>query len=157
MIEKLRAAWRRVPFRHMTLLVLVLYVFGRKQPFPLTHFPMYSRFSQEADVLYVTDQADRPVSMDALFGTGSSSVKKRFKSELSRVLKRQKDTEQATPEERAEAGKTILAGLVDDVKRKAIPADLKSFRLYSRTFRLEDYKLKNIPPELLAEQPWSAL
>ena len=95
--------------------------------------------------------------MDALFGTGSSSVKKRFKSELSRVLKRQKDTEQATPEERAEAGKTILAGLVDDVKRKAIPADLKSFRLYSRTFRLEDYKLKNIPPELLAEQAWSAL
>ena len=113
---------------------------------------MYSRFSEEADVLYVTDQADKPVSMDALFGTGSSSVKKRFKKELAAVLKGEKDTEAATAAERAQAGKIILAGLVDDLKYKAVPPDAKSLRLYSRTFRLEDYKLKSIPPSLLAEQ-----
>ncbi len=157
--QKAARFWQRLPFRHMTALCLILYIFGKNQPFPLTRFPMYSGISEEADVYYVTDQKDTPLSMKDVFDTGSSNTKKRFKTKLSAHLQNladqartdKKDTNDASHEERIVAGKETLDSLVASMKFKNLPAGTTGLRLYSRTFALRDDSVKDHPPELLAE------
>ncbi len=148
----LRALWLRLPFRHMTLLVIALYVI--KEQFPFSNFPMYSNFEPAADVIFVTDDKDQVQPMQKLFGTKSAQTKKTYNGELAHItnpLKR--DTSTATAEERARAGKIVLAGLVKRLRSKTVPPGTHALRLYLRTFKLQDGQTQSdLPPERIAEQ-----
>ncbi|MBX7209420.1 MAG: hypothetical protein K1X78_13975 [Verrucomicrobiaceae bacterium] len=148
----LRFWWLKLPFRHMTVLVVFLFVV--KEQFPFSNFPMYSNFDAEADVLYIADQSGRPIGMDAAFRTGSSTAKKAWKKEVARIVNPTKrDTRQATPEERKAAGAVVLGDWFANMHRDYLPPGTTAVRLYRRTFELKEGKLGDSTPELLAQKP----
>lgn len=150
--SRLRRWWLKVPFRHVTAVVLACYLIGDQ--FPFSDFPMYSNFDTEADVYFVTDQNDQPLAMKRTFKTPSSGTKKRFKKELGKIVNPSgRDTKEAKPDELARAGKIVLNSLVEDVRLAAVPEGTTAFRLYRRTFRMENDTPSDDKPELLAEQP----
>ena len=150
-LEKIRKLWMRVPFRHMLLAILILWVVGWKQPYPFTRFPMYSNFGEKAEVMFVADQENKPMALVPVFHTLSSAVKKRYYTELKKLIKGARDSSKATNEERTAAAKIILAGLMADVEPSKIPKDAKVFRLRCRTFQLTKGKLTEAPEVTLAE------
>lgn len=146
----LRTLWERLPFRHMTILVVALFVI--KEQFPFSNFPMYSNFDTEADALYIADQNGAPVPMDAIFRSGSSTLKKAWKKEVSKIVSMQnRDTRDSTTDERKAAGTVVLGDWFANLRRDRLPAGTTGVRLYRRTFELKDGKLRDDPPELLAE------
>ena len=151
-LSRCRSWWLRLPFRHMTALVIALYVI--KEQFPFSNFPMYSNFDNEADVVFVTDQADQPVPMDRVFRTGSAATKKVYKGELATLVNPQgRDTNDATLEERSKAGAVVLKGLKKRIKDGSLAEGTTGLKLYRRTFRLEDDEFHDYPPEPLAGGP----
>ena len=151
MIDRLRSFWLWLPFRYMTALVVALFVI--KEQFPFSNFPMYSNFDTEADVVYVADQNGKPVAMDEVFRSGSSTAKKAYKKELGKLTSPSKrDTREATAPERASAGKIVLGDWYSNMRRERLPAGTTAVRLYRRTFELKDGKLGDDTPELLAEK-----
>ena len=149
----LRTVWEKMPFREMTLLVILLYVV--KEQFPFSNFPMYSNFDNEADVVFIGDQKGDPLPMDEVFRSGSSTAKKAYKKELGKILNPQKrDSKQSTLAERQQAGAIVLGDWHENMKRERLPAGTTAIRLYRRTFELkDDGKLADDTPELLAEKP----
>ena len=151
MLNRLRAFWPKVPFRHMTAMVVALFVI--KEQFPFSNFPMYSNFDTEADVVYIADQKGSPVSMDAVFRSGSSTAKKAYKKELGKLTQPSKrDTKEATASERAAAGKIVLGDWYSNMRKERLPAGTTAIRIYRRTFELKNGKLSDDTPELLAEK-----
>lgn len=149
---QLAAAWQRLPFRAMLLVVLFLFLV--KERYPFSNFPMYSKVDEEADIVYVTDQADQALPMDAVFRTGSGTAKKMYKKELSTLAKKAgRKLETATPEDRAAAGRAVMTTIVERIRPKAMPAGVSQLRFYRKTFRLEDGGLAQLEPERLAELP----
>ena len=148
--SKLRPWWLRLPFRHMTALVLALYII--KEQFPFSNFPMYSNFDTEADVIFVADQSDQPVPMSKVFRTGSAATKKTYKAELSDICNpKGRDTNDATLEERQQAGAKVLGSLKKKIKPGVLAQSTTALRLYRRTFVLEGNRLSDRAPERLAE------
>ncbi len=146
------AFWQRLPFRAMLLVVLFLFLV--KERYPFSNFPMYSNLDEEADILYVTDQEDRALPMDAVFRTGSGTSKKMYKKEVNTQVKATgRKLASTTPEDRATAGRAVMDTLITRVRRKHLPASATHFRLYRKTFRLQDGGLSQLPPERLAEIP----
>ena len=142
MINRLRAFWPKVPFRHMTVMVVALFVI--KEQFPFSNFPMYSNFDTEADVVYIADQKGSPVSMDAVFRSGSSTAKKAYKKELGKLTQPSKrDTKEATADERAAAGKIVLGDWYSNMRKERLPAGTTAIRIYRRTFELKNGKLSD--------------
>lgn len=150
--ELMRSVWHRIPFPAMTLLVLALYLI--KEEFPFSNFPMYSRISEEADVVFVTDQKNEPLPMKALFKTSSATSKKMYKKELAEITNPLgRDSELATAEERRRAGAEVLALLSGRLVGRAIPEGVTALRFHVRTFRAGVDPDEGSPPELLAEWP----
>jgi hypothetical protein len=146
--------WQRIPFRPMSLLVVVLFLI--KEEFPFSNFPMYSNFDEEADVVFITDQNNNALPMEPLFGKGSAGTKKIYEAELALLCNKDKrDTEQATAAERQQAAQTTLAGLVKKLKSKALPSGTTDLRFQLRTFAYDAQQsrvLLDRPAELLASQ-----
>lgn len=149
---RLDAIWQRLPFR--ALLLVVLFLFVVKERYPFSNFPMYSNLDKEADILYVTDQADQALPMDSVFRTGSGTSKKMYKKELNSLTKTTgRKLEVATPEDRAAAGRAVMATILERIRPKNLPAGVTHLRLYRKTFRLENGGLAHLEPEFLAEFP----
>ena len=147
---RLAVIWQRLPFRAM--LCVVLFLFVVKERYPFSNFPMYSNLDAEADILYVTDQADQAVPMDAVFRTGSGTSKKMYKKELNALTKTTgRKLEDATPEDRALAGRAVMGTLVERLRPQKMPSGVTQLRLYRKTFRMEDTGLAHLEPERLAE------
>jgi hypothetical protein len=104
MTARLKAFWEHVPFRHMTFLVIALFVI--KEQFPFSNFPMYSNFDSEADVVYIANQNGDPLAMDDVFRSGSSTAKKAYKKELGKITQAAggRDSNDANAEERMGIG-----------------------------------------------------
>ncbi len=152
---RLAAIWQRLPFRAMLLVVLFLFLV--KERYPFSNFPMYSRVDAEADILYVTDQEDQALPMDALFRTGSGTAKKMYKSELNVITKNAgRDLKTATVEDRISAGRVTMDTIWKRIRLKEMPAGVSQLRLYRKTFRLEDGRIAHLKPERLAELPFPA-
>ena len=134
----------------MTIVGLLL--LGIKEQFPFSNFPMYSKVSEEADVVYVADQKGDPVSMRRVFKTGSGTAKKMFRTELTKLASKSgRDAETATAEERAATGKLIMDILKGRLNAKAVPEGTTGLRFYLRTFHAGETGVGEHPPELLAE------
>jgi hypothetical protein len=135
----------------MMLLVLSLYLI--KEEFPFSNFPMYSNVSEEADVTFITDQNDNPLPMKALFKTSSGSSKKMYKKELGTLTNASgRDSDHATAEERALAGRAVLDSLLPRLISKAVPPGTTALRFQLRTFRAGVDPDNGPAPEKLAEQ-----
>ena len=144
--------WQWLPFRAMTLLVLALYLI--REEFPFSNFPMYSNINEEADVTFVTDQNDQPLPMKALFKTSSATSKKMYKKELATLTNAQgRDSDHATPQERAQAGRAVLNMLMPRLIQSAVPANTTALRFQVRTFRAGVDPEAGSKPEKLAELP----
>lgn len=148
--QPLMTLWSRIPFRAMLVLVLALYLI--REQFPFSNFPMYSNISEEADVTFVTDQNDKPIAMKGLFKTSSGTSKKMYKKELGIITSQTgRDSEQATAEERAQAGKAVLDMLLPRLISKAVPPGTTALRFQVRTFRAGVSPEGGDAPEKLAE------
>jgi hypothetical protein len=151
MLQKLRSLWLCVPFRHMTVLVIALYVI--KEQFPFSNFPMYSNFDSEADVVFIADQNGQPLSMDDVFRSGSSTAKKAYKKELGKITNpKGRDSKLSNYDERKAAGAIVLGDWYRTMRRNRLPQGTTAVRLYRRTFELVNGRLGDDTPELLAEQ-----
>lgn len=149
-----RQAWFRPPFPAMLVLVLALYLI--REEFPFSNFPMYSNINEEADVTFVTDQNDQPLPMKALFKTSSGTSKKMYKKELGTLTNAQgRDSDHATAEERARAGRAVLDMLLPRLIAKAVPPGTTALRFQVRTFRAGVAPEEGPAPERLAEHPLS--
>lgn len=140
----------------MMLLVLSLYLI--KEEFPFSNFPMYSNVSEEADVTFITDQNNNPLPMKALFKTSSGSSKKMYKKELGTLTNASgRDSDHATSEERAQAGRAVLDSLLPRLIAKAVPPGTTALRFRLRTFRAGVDPDNGPAPETLAEQSLTSL
>lgn len=155
-LTKVLHLWRLVPFRHVLLLTVFLSFFGDDdwgQQYPFTNFPMYSHLDAESDVLYVTDQADKPLPFHTLFGTKTSTQKKVFISELKKICNPKKiDTRDASLEDRQAAGAKMTEKLMPKLKRDRVPAGVATLRFHYKVFRAEGDKIQESAPQLVAEQ-----
>jgi hypothetical protein len=150
--QPLRRFGTKLPFPVMLVMVLALYLI--REEFPFSNFPMYSNISEEADVTFVTDQNDQPLPMKALFKTSSGSSKKMYKKELSALTNPAgRDSDHATAEERAKAGKAVLDSLILRLRRPAVPPTTTALRFHVRTFRAGIDPDDGPTPEKLAEHP----
>jgi len=152
-LTKLQAFWRHVPFRHVLAATALLAFVGEQYPF--SDFPMYSHLDKESDVLYVTDQNDRVLPMEKLFGTSSSTQKKVFITELKDIVNpKKRDTRDAYPEERKEAGAKLAEKLVPKLKKHNLPQDggpVSALRFYYKVFTVEAGAIESGKPQLVAE------
>ena len=148
----LATIWQAVPFRPM--LLLVLFLFFVKERYPFSNFPMYADLDEEASILYITDQTDQALRMASVFRTGSGTSKKMFKKELNVVTKTAgRKLGEATAEDRAAAGRAVMATIVQRVRPNRMPATVSHLRLYRKIFRLQDGGLAHLEPERLVELP----
>jgi hypothetical protein len=158
-LEKALHLWRLVPFRHVLLAVIFLSFWGKHgwgEHFPFTNFPMYSELDEESDVLYVTDQADRPLPFHTLFGTSLSTQKKNFIKEVAKISnKAGRDSRDALPEERQKAGAKVARDVMPRLKRDRLEPGVETLRFYYKVFRAEGDKIIETTPQLVAEQPLS--
>ncbi|MFZ4766571.1 MAG: hypothetical protein ACOYMN_16585 [Roseimicrobium sp.] len=154
-LSKLASIWQRIPFRHVLALTVFLSFWGDEhwgQQYPFTNFPMYSHLDAESDVLFVTDQADKPLPFHTLFGTRSSTQKKVFISELKKLCNpKGRDTRHALPEERQAAGGKMVAKLMAKLKRDRLPPEVTTLRFHYKVFRAEGDKIAESSPVTIAE------
>lgn len=147
---RLATIWRNTPFREMTLLVLALFII--KERFPFSNFPMYSNIDDKADVVFVTDQNDKPLPMKAVFKTSSGSSKKMLNTEIKKLTNPHgRDSADATPEELQAAGKAVMVTLKERLRRDAMPPETTMLRFYRKTFRAGELGVGKETPQLLAE------
>lgn len=147
--------WQKVPFRHVLLLVIFLAVV--KEQYPFSDFPMYSHLDDESDVLYVTDQNDQVLPMEKLFGTGTSTQKKVFMTELKSICNpKKRDTRDALPEEKQQAGSQLMDKLMPRLKRDKLAAmstTTTGLRIYYKVYTLEAGSISSGKSQLVAERP----
>lgn len=129
---------------------VLLAVMGEQYPF--SDFPMYSHLDDHSDVLYVTDQSDVTLSVERLFGTSSSTQKKVFMTELKTICNpKKRDTRDALPEEKSEAGARLMSKLLPRLDRGELPAGAAGLRIYYKEFKLDAGKISTGQPQLIAE------
>jgi hypothetical protein len=108
--------------RFLVTFAIAFALIGIGEKFPFSPFPMYANVEPTADVLYVTDDQNRPLALSSIFGVGSAQAKKRFEKEL-QILTKTRDYEKAAPELLAQAGATFLTTLWKDRKASKLPAE----------------------------------
>jgi len=154
-LNRLQGYWRHVPFRHVLAATALLAFAGEQYPF--SDFPMYSHVDKEADVLYVTDQNDRVLPMEKLFGTSTSTQKKVFITELKDIVNpKKRDTRDALPDERQEAGAKFADKLFPKLKRHnlaQVGGEVSALRFYYKVFTVEtDGGIGDGKPQFIAER-----
>lgn len=129
-----KAFWRH-PAGLCATLGVALVIIGDK--YPLSNFPMYSNLGKiedtSADLMLITNEADRPLPMSKLFDVGSAQGKKRFESILQKVAGT-KEYEDAPPDKRRAAGEAFLAKLWEARDEDDVESfNPREFRLKIRT------------------------
>jgi hypothetical protein len=66
------------------LVVLTLLQFALQENFPFSHYPMYSRFSDQTYLILITDEADNLIPVKAAFGLSADFLKRLYDTELRR-------------------------------------------------------------------------
>lgn len=107
--------------------------------FPLSSFPMYSSNGEKTYMVYLTDGDGNPIAAQKVFGVRTSSLKKDYDRELSKLGG---STYDKTVEEKEPAGRSTLEYLVRDrAADRARDSGLKAvqlvdMRIYRREGRL---------------------
>jgi hypothetical protein len=90
--------------------------------YPLSSFPMYSKFSSNPIYVYLTDVNDDPIACHKRLGVLASELKKKYDKELRIVAKREGTTSisKLAPRLKAEAGMVTLRWLRKERATEAI-------------------------------------
>ena len=133
---------RRLPFRFHWLLVLLMAVVlplltaRTDKPgefYPFSNFPMYSSFSTDTYLVFITDLEDRPLAISSTFATSASDIKKTYDRKLGELKSRGPKGARKIElplELRKEAADATLAALVKKVSPSPQLAGLKGLRLH---------------------------
>ena len=94
----------------------------RAEFYPLSSFPMYSRFSENPVVVYVADAEGRPLPALDAFGVRTSVLKKFYDGELRELKKRTGiPLGEMTAEQKRPAGDATLRHLIDNLAGESAP------------------------------------
>lgn len=110
------------------------------EQFPFSPFPMYSGFSKETTVLYVTDGKDKPLAIKKYFISDASKVKKSYNSALKAICKKNGyDDGDATPADVKAAGQYMIEFLATQARSETMAQKLKEggMRLYRISFEMD--------------------
>ncbi|MEO7933961.1 MAG: hypothetical protein ABIT76_12470 [Chthoniobacterales bacterium] len=134
------SVWSRVkhwPFVWVFVIAIALQFIGER--FPFSPFPMYSGFSKETTVLYVTDAKDEPLAIKKVFRLDASKVKKAYNKALIAICKKNgRDDGDATPADVQAAGKYMVEFLPTQARGEAMEKKLREdgLRLYRISFEM---------------------
>jgi len=143
---------RGMPARICAAIVMLSLI--ARESYPLSHYPMYDRFTDHTFYVYVADSGGDPLPVQTLTGIRTSRIKKPYDKALDKVRKSlDKRKRELTPEESNEAGLTALRKLYDDASPsgKEKLAEHSPIRLYQVDIYAIDGEIDKRPPELIAE------
>ena len=141
---------KRWPFVSVFAIAIALQLIGEQ--FPFSPFPMYSGFSKETTVLYVTDAKDQPLPIKNYFRLSASKVKKAFNTELKNVCKKNGyDDGMATSEDYRAAGQYTLQFLKTQTRAGALAKIQKHGMKLQRISLLMDEKGFHQETEMVGE------
>ena len=133
---------------------LVIFSLIARENYPLSHYPMYDRFTDHTFYVYVADGNGEPLPVQTVTGTRTSRIKKPYDKALDKLRKRLgKRKRELTPEESREAGLAALSKLYKDASAEAKAKLQKSspIRLYQVDIYARDGEIDKQAPELIAE------
>ena len=134
-------AWRRVksvPFAAVFFIAVALQCIGEQ--FPFSPFPMYSGFSKETTVLYVTNAADQPLAIKRVFRLDASKVKKTYNKALIAACKKHgRDDGDATPDDIRAAGQYLVEFLPTQARGEVMAQKIRreGLRIYRTSFAMD--------------------
>jgi hypothetical protein len=99
-------------------------IIGEKHPF--TRVPMYTNFKNEARVIMVSDENDKPIKYNANFLINSGSMMHKYSSMQSKL---QSSPNLQEADKKEIIGKSLLSELYDTRQSEAVPAKLKLYLL----------------------------
>ncbi|MFM7182865.1 MAG: hypothetical protein ACKO2G_15585 [Verrucomicrobiales bacterium] len=155
-----RILWDALPLKVCFFGVALLW--GAKEFYPLSHFPMYSNFGQYDYVVFISDQNGKPLPLEALTaGVRTAKLKKKFDGELGKVQKEIGKRTGSRPKERnmtaeqmAPAGKIALEWIMPRLEElRSLPPDVTGVQLRHVGISYENGKIAVTEPRLLAELP----
>ena len=132
------------------LLVANLWV---RDNYPLSHFPMYSTFSDHTFYVYVGGGDGEAIPLQTLTGIRTSKLKKPYDRRLDKERKRlKKRKRELTAEERRPAGEESLRQLYanSSVEARARLEAHSPLQLYHVDIYLKDGEVDERPAELIA-------
>jgi hypothetical protein len=134
MPKPLQRVWSAIPFKFLIGMTLVLAVV--KEWYPFSHFPMYSSFEDYTYYVFVTDEHDRPVAVESLYGIRTSVLKKVYQRELRKLAKNHPSGTKGLPyEQRFPAGVDTLNFLRDNAAHPPKVEHLAHLKLYQVEIR----------------------
>jgi hypothetical protein len=141
-------------FRLKTFVVVLVICWVVKDNYPFSHFPMYDKFPDHTFYIFLKDGEDKPVPLQVVTGTRTSTFKKPYDKALNRVRKDlKKRKRELTVAERESSGLDALTQLYnnapDEVKRKL--EELSPLRLYHAEVDMTEEGIVEREPELIAE------
>lgn len=160
LLSFLRAFWDSLPLK--TCIFGVAFLWGAKEFYPFSHFPMYSDFGPHDYVVFLSDQEGKALPMEVITGgIRSARLKKKFNGELNRVQselgkkagsKPKKET--MTAEQMAPAGRIALEWVMPRLEEfRSLPPQVTAVQLRYVGISYEDGKIVITEPRLLAELP----
>ena len=132
---------------------LVILNLVARDHYPLSHFPMYDRFTDHTFYVYVTDKDGQAVPLQEITGIRTSRLKKPYDKALDKTRKPlKKRKRELTVADRRDAGLTALANLYRDSNpaAKAKLQALAPISLHHVDVFMRDGDLDERPPEKIA-------
>jgi hypothetical protein len=140
------------PIKFCTALVIIS--LAARENYPLSHYPMYDRFTDHTFYVYIADKDGEPIPVQSLTGIRTSRIKKPYDKALNVVRKRlDKRKRELTPEESREAGMAALLKLYEDsppAGQTKLEA-LSPLRLYEVDIYARNGAIEKEAPDLIAE------
>ena len=127
------------------------------EQFPFTPFPMYSGFSKQTTVLYVTDAKDEPLAIKKVFRLDASKVKKTYNRQLIAICKKNGyDDGDATPSDIRAAGDYMVRDFLPQQARGESMANKlrrDGLRLYRMSFEMDKSGIRQSTELVGASEP----
>lgn len=142
------------PFVSVFAIAIALQFIGEQ--FPFTPFPMYSGFSKETTVLYVTDSKNQPLAIKKYFRLDASKVKKSYNKALTAICKKNGyDDGDATSADVQAAGKYMIGFLPTQARGEDMAKKIREngLRLYRVSFEMDKAGIRESTELVGASQP----
>lgn len=155
LVGRIKQGLRDLPLKFMVGMILLMWV--SKEFYPLSHFPMYSDFSEWDYVVFIADQEGTPLPVAHLTrGTRTAKMKKKFNGEIHKVRAALAEPDGTRPRKQdLTAGEMESAGLATldwlmprlerDELRRLYP-DVTALRIYQIAISYADGRLLRSEP-----------
>lgn len=111
-VQKWVVAAGKLPFLGVVALAVLLQI--AKENYPFSHYPMYSRLTDNVEYYYLTNAKGEPIPQGIYFGSSTSKTKKMLNTRLGKITGG-RNIDNATLAEVSEAGRQTLQYLMDHI------------------------------------------